>query len=100
MTIADQPGSEEKLSILRRIALFSSCTEEHLHLVAARTRLVEYKKGEMLYREGEAAAAEVMEDAAQAPPAEHCLKCFSRNVAHESGCSGVTCHDCGHSECS
>jgi len=32
--------------------------------------------------------------------AEHCPKCFSRNVAHESGCSGVTCHDCGHSECS
>lgn len=37
------------------------------------------------------------------PPAdraEHCPKCFSRNVSHESGCSGVTCHDCGHSECS
>ena len=33
-------------------------------------------------------------------PAEFCPKCFSRNVAHESGCSGVTCHDCGHSECS
>jgi len=33
-------------------------------------------------------------------PAEHCPKCFSRNVSHESGCSGVTCHDCGHSECS
>jgi len=42
--------------------------------------------------------------AAQAAPeadhAEHCPKCFSRNVSHESGCSGVTCHDCGHSECS
>jgi|CXWL01.1.fsa_nt_gi ribonucleoside-diphosphate reductase alpha chain len=33
-------------------------------------------------------------------PAEHCPKCFSRNVSHESGCSGPTCHDCGHSECS
>ncbi|MEK7390276.1 MAG: adenosylcobalamin-dependent ribonucleoside-diphosphate reductase [Elusimicrobiota bacterium] len=32
--------------------------------------------------------------------AEHCPKCFSRNVSHESGCSGPTCHDCGHSECS
>ena len=39
-------------------------------------------------------------EAAPLAPAEHCPKCFSRNVAHESGCSGVTCHDCGHSECS
>lgn len=39
-------------------------------------------------------------DAPPAAPAEHCPKCFSRNVAHESGCSGVTCRDCGHSECS
>ncbi len=37
---------------------------------------------------------------AELAPAEHCPKCFSRNVSHESGCSGVTCHDCGHSECS
>lgn len=36
----------------------------------------------------------------EAERAEHCPKCFSRNVSHESGCSGVTCHDCGHSECS
>ena len=33
-------------------------------------------------------------------PADHCPKCFSRSVSRESGCSGVTCHDCGHSECS
>ena len=32
--------------------------------------------------------------------ADHCPKCFSRNVAFESGCSGPTCHDCGHSSCS
>ena len=57
MTSADQPRPEEKLSLLRRIALFTSCTEEQLQLVAARTRLVEYKKGELLYREGEAATA-------------------------------------------
>lgn len=57
MTIADQPRPEDKLAILRRIALFSSCTEEQLQLVAVRTRLVEYKKGEMLYREGEMASA-------------------------------------------
>ncbi|MBI4395586.1 MAG: hypothetical protein HY548_00730, partial [Elusimicrobia bacterium] len=30
----------------------------------------------------------------------YCPVCYSSNVAHESGCSGVTCHDCGHSECS
>ncbi len=42
----------------------------------------------------------VPEAVAEAAPAEHCPKCFSRNVSHESGCSGVTCHDCGHSECS
>ena len=46
--------------------------------------------------DGEPAA----EPAPEAAPAEHCPKCFSRNVSHESGCSGVTCHDCGHSECS
>jgi ribonucleoside-diphosphate reductase alpha chain len=31
---------------------------------------------------------------------DHCPKCFSRNVSFESGCSGPTCHDCGHSSCS
>ncbi|MFH1725470.1 MAG: adenosylcobalamin-dependent ribonucleoside-diphosphate reductase [Elusimicrobiota bacterium] len=30
----------------------------------------------------------------------HCPKCYSANVAYESGCSGPTCHDCGYSECS
>ena len=30
----------------------------------------------------------------------YCPSCYSNNVARESGCSGVTCHDCGHSECS
>lgn len=32
--------------------------------------------------------------------AEFCPKCYSSNVVHESGCSGPTCKDCGHSECS
>lgn len=57
MTIADQPRPEDKLTLLRRIALFASCTEAQLQLVAERTRLVEYKKGEVLYREGEVASA-------------------------------------------
>ncbi|MBV9079920.1 MAG: hypothetical protein JO102_02235, partial [Elusimicrobia bacterium] len=32
--------------------------------------------------------------------AEQCPKCFSSNVAYTAGCSGPTCQDCGHSECS
>lgn len=39
-------------------------------------------------------------EAPQTAAAEHCPKCFSRNVSFESGCSGPTCHDCGHSTCS
>ena len=34
------------------------------------------------------------------PKSEYCPKCYSSNVAYESGCSGPTCHDCGFSECS
>ncbi len=45
-----------------------------------------------------------LEEGAEEPkdsaPAEFCPKCFSRSVSRESGCSGVTCRDCGHSECS
>ena len=32
--------------------------------------------------------------------AQYCPNCYSSNVAHESGCSGPSCHDCGYSECS
>ncbi len=39
-------------------------------------------------------------DLAALPQAEYCPKCYSSNIAHESGCSGPTCHDCGYSECS
>lgn len=31
---------------------------------------------------------------------QYCPSCYSSNIAHESGCSGPTCHDCGYSECS
>jgi ribonucleoside-diphosphate reductase alpha chain len=34
------------------------------------------------------------------PRVEHCPKCYSANVSFDSGCSGPTCHDCGHSSCS
>ena len=32
--------------------------------------------------------------------AQHCPKCYSPNIYYVSGCSGPTCQDCGHSECS
>ena len=57
MTLADLPRPQDKLVILRRIALFASCTEEQLHLIAERSRLVEYKKGEDIYQEGNRAEA-------------------------------------------
>ena len=31
---------------------------------------------------------------------QHCPKCYSANVAYESGCSKPACKDCGYSECS
>ena len=37
---------------------------------------------------------------AEVTQAQHCPKCYSSNIAHESGCSGPTCKDCGYSECS
>ena len=42
---------KDKVVILRRIPLFSSCTDKELLLIAERTRLVEYKKGESVYRD-------------------------------------------------
>ena len=57
MTTADAPQSKDKLAILTRVPLFASCTEEQLRLVAERTRLLEYKKGETVYREGDVADA-------------------------------------------
>jgi NTE family protein len=53
----DMPRPQDKLAMVKRIALFSSCTDEQVHLVAERSRLVEYKKGEVVYREGDRADA-------------------------------------------
>jgi ribonucleoside-diphosphate reductase alpha chain len=36
----------------------------------------------------------------RAPSQEYCEKCYSSNVAFESGCSEPSCKDCGHSKCS
>ena len=57
MTTSDSSRPQDKVLILRRVPVFSSCTDEQLHFIADRTRLVEYKKGELVYREGEAAEA-------------------------------------------
>lgn len=57
MTIFESPRSQDKVIILKRISVFASCTEKQLHLIADRTRLVEYKKGEYVYRQGDAANA-------------------------------------------
>ena len=43
--------------MLKRVPVFASCTQEQLQVIADRTRLVEYKKGELIYREGDAADA-------------------------------------------
>jgi len=57
MTIADFPHPRDKVVILKRIPVFAECTEKQLLLIADRTRLVEYKKSEQVYREGDAADA-------------------------------------------
>jgi len=50
--------------------------------------------------EGEDAAQQAKLEGFILPKTEYCPKCYSSNVAFESGCSGPTCHDCGFSECS
>ena len=52
MTGLEFPHPKDKLLLLRRLPVFSGCTERQLLLIADRTRLVEYKKGEVVYREG------------------------------------------------
>jgi NTE family protein len=57
MTAFDVPQPKDKVALLKRIPVFASCTEKQLLLIASRTRLVEYKKGEAVYREGDVANA-------------------------------------------
>ena len=67
---------QDKLVILRRVPVFASCNEEQLHLIADRTRLVEYKKGECIYREGDAADAFYIVSSGR-------LRVFSQAGTHE-----------------
>ncbi|MBI2885370.1 MAG: patatin-like phospholipase family protein [Candidatus Omnitrophica bacterium] len=57
MTAMEFPRPQDKLAILKHIPLFASCTAEQLQLVGERTRLMEYKKDECVYREGDRADA-------------------------------------------
>lgn len=57
MTDAVFPQPQDKLRILKRIPLFASLSGEELALVAEKTRLVEFKAEETVYREGDAADA-------------------------------------------
>jgi NTE family protein len=57
MTAYDSSRPQDKIVILQRVPVFVSCTDEQLHFIADRTRLVEYKKGEFIYREGGIAEA-------------------------------------------
>lgn len=57
MTVTDVPQPADKVALLQRLPLFASCSERQLTLIADRTRLVEYKKGEIIYREGDMADA-------------------------------------------
>ncbi len=57
MTTFDFPHPKDKLALLKRIPVFSSCTEPQLQLIADRTRIVEHKKSEFVYREGDVADA-------------------------------------------
>jgi len=78
----------------RPIGLGPSRVDSIPHAISIALRAHLKKTGWLDGKDAEAGAA------ASEPRADHCPKCFSRNVAFESGCSGPTCHDCGHSACS
>ena len=76
MTTFEPPRPQDKVLMLKRVPVFTSCTDEQLHLIADRTRLVEYKKGETIYKEGDAAEAFYMVSSGR-------LRIFSRDGAQE-----------------
>ncbi|OGX14350.1 MAG: hypothetical protein A3K11_10880 [Nitrospirae bacterium RIFCSPLOWO2_12_FULL_63_8] len=57
MTLPEMPHPKDKVVLLKRIPLFAGCPEREIVLIADRTRLVEYKKGEVIYRAGDMANA-------------------------------------------
>jgi ribonucleoside-diphosphate reductase alpha chain len=79
----------------RPIGLGPSRVDSIPHAISIALRAHLKKTGWLDERSASAAAFP-----AEEPRADHCPKCFSRNVSFESGCSGPMCHDCGHSACS
>ncbi len=57
MSLFEFSQAKDKVGLLKRIPVFATCTEQQLLLIAERTRLIEIKKGEYLYREGDPADA-------------------------------------------
>ena len=57
MTALEASRSQDKVVILKRVPVFAACSDEQLHFIADRTRLMEYKKGEYIFREGDKAEA-------------------------------------------
>lgn len=49
---------------------------------------------------GQSSLAVDAHDSHSTTKVEHCPKCYSPNIAYIGGCSGPTCFDCGHAECS
>ncbi len=49
------PDKVDRTEILRRISLFSAVPDPELRLLSNETRLIEYKKGDFVYREGDPA---------------------------------------------
>jgi ribonucleoside-diphosphate reductase alpha chain len=68
------------------------------HAVGVALRLHLKRTGQIAANEDESQKAKL--DLWEAGRQQYCPNCYSSNIAHESGCSGPTCHDCGYSECS
>lgn len=50
---AQQPAAANKRWLLRQISLFANLTDIQLDFISVRSRLVEYEKGELIYRQGD-----------------------------------------------
>ncbi len=53
----DPPGSTNKRWLLRQISLFANLSDAYLDFIAARSRLVEYEKDEIIYSQGDPPSA-------------------------------------------
>ncbi len=84
----------------RPIGLGPSRVDSIAHAISIALRAHLKKTGWLKDAQPGDAPQEARETGPEVHAHEHCPKCFSSSVAFESGCSGPTCHDCGHSECS